>query len=109
MLADKLDLLTDKPLTERLDPAQKEKIREQLSGLDGLAKLDDDEAKKRLDALHEALKDQGESLARAGYRWPGQNAGRGAAPLGLIASQMNPFKNGPPAEAAKAVEERLAK
>jgi hypothetical protein len=108
-LVAKLALLTQRPMAERLNSSQKEKIREQLQGLDTLAKLSEEDAQQRLDAVLEVLKDEGENLAWAGFHWEGQKAGPAGAPLGLIASGPNPFKDGFSNKQLELVRDRLAK
>ena len=83
---------------------QKKKIDEQIQGLDQAAKLEDTDAKKRLDALLEVVKDQRPVLEEAGYRWPGQGGGfRPANP------PPNPFKEDPNRQHLKSLEDQLAK
>jgi hypothetical protein len=106
-LVDRLDLLTERPLFERLDKKQREKVAAQLKGLDALDEVDEEEARRRLDALIAALQDEGEPLARAGFRWPGQQAGIASAPLGLMAMAANPFKEGLSARQLKTLRQRL--
>jgi hypothetical protein len=74
-LVGKLNQLTDKPLFVELTPAQKKQIHEQLQGLADKDELSDDDAKKRLDAMLDVLKDQKATMEAAGYRWPGQGGG----------------------------------
>jgi hypothetical protein len=108
-LIEKLDLLTTRPLTLTLDAAQKKQIREQLEALSQEAKVSDEDAQKRLDALLAVLKDQKEPLAAVGFRWPGADATPGP-PLGMIIGMMpNPFRDGPTAGKMKSLEARLAK
>ncbi len=84
-LVAKLDDLTRKPLEVKLTEDQKQKVREQLKGLDGQKELTDDDAKKRLDALLDVVKDQRDVLKSAGYRWPGEGGGDMQPPV------PNPF------------------
>ncbi len=91
-LVTKLDVLTRKPLAVTLTDEQKQKVREHLAGLDKEDKLSEDEAKKRLDALLEIVKDQRDTLKSAGFRWPGEGGGRGG--FGGQNDDRNPFKEG---------------
>ena len=50
--------------------------------------LTDEEAKKRLDALLEIVKDDRATMEAAGYRWPGSGGGFGG---GGAKDQPNPF------------------
>jgi hypothetical protein len=88
-LVAKLDDLTRKPLEVKLTEDQKKRVREQLKGLDEQKELTDDDAKKRLDALLEIVKDQSETLKSAGYPWPGEGRGRDNQP-----PAPNPFQAG---------------
>jgi hypothetical protein len=93
-LVGKLDDLSRKPLEVKLTEDQKQKVREQLKGLAEQKELTDADAKKRLDALLDVVKDQSEVLKSAGYRWPdegGRPRGRdGQAPM----PNNNPFLEG---------------
>jgi hypothetical protein len=83
-LVAKLDDLTRKPLAVKLTEDQKQKVREQQK------ELTNEDAKKRLDALLEIVKDQSETLKSAGYRWPDeQGPGRDGQ-----AAPPNPFLEG---------------
>jgi hypothetical protein len=94
----KLDALSSKPLTIKLDEKQFKGVREQLTGLGEKDVLEEEEAQKRLDALLELLKDQRAVLEAAGYRWPGgMGGGRPPAP------PPNPFKEGENAEHLKSL------
>jgi hypothetical protein len=55
---------------------QKQKVRQQLAGLEEKKELKEDEARERLNALLEIVEDQRKTLENAGYRWPGE-VGRG--------------------------------
>lgn len=101
-LVSKLDLLTQKPLSVSLNEEQKKQVAERLKGLDALESLSDEDAKTRLDALLEVLKDHQETLEAAGYRWPGQ-------PFSRPASVPNPFKDEKNAKALTALQERIGK
>ncbi len=67
----KLDQLTEKPLAISLSNDQKKKVLEQLTGLEGLKELPEEDAKKRLEAILDVVKTQKDVLEAAGYRWPG--------------------------------------
>lgn len=116
-LVSKLDVLTnkEKPLLIQLTPEQKQKVKEQLQGLADLQEVSDDEAKKRLDALLEVLKENKETLEAAGFRWPGAQAGPGGfgAPGGGRPGgnqPTNPFKDDPNvSKALKSLESTLGK
>ena len=106
-LVTKLDVLTAKPLAIQLTDEQRSKVREQLKGLDSEDAVNDEEAKKRLDALLAALQDHKATLIEAGYFWPGEGGlGFGFGGGGQAA---NPFKEGKDAEHLKALDERLGK
>jgi hypothetical protein len=103
-LVAKLDQLTGKPLAVQLSDEQRAKLREQLEGLDAKDELSDDDAKKRLDAVLDIVKDDRETLEAAGYRWPGQQGG-----FRPPADTPNPFKEGQNAQHLKSLHEQLAK
>lgn len=84
----KLDQLTGKPLSVELTSEEKKKIQELLVGLEHPNVLSDEDAKQKLDALLEIMKDRKEVFEAAGYRWPGSNAGRGPGGGG---NMPNPF------------------
>ena len=100
-LVTKLEALTGKPLAVQLNDEQKKKVREQLQGLEGQEDLADEDAKKRLDALLDVLKDQKATLEAAGYRWPGEGFGQPPS------DAPNPFKEEPNANRLKSIRERL--
>jgi hypothetical protein len=102
-LVSKLDLLTDKPLAIELSEEQRKEVREQLNGLADAEDLSEDDARARVAALHEVLKDQLDKLEAAGYR-------RGAAagfPPGPTKPDANPFKADQNATHLKALKGRL--
>ena len=101
LLVTKLEALTGKPLAVQLNDEQKKKVQEQLQGLEGREDLADEDAKKRLDALLDVLKDQKGTLEAAGYRWPGEGFGQRPS------EAPNPFKEAPNADRLKAIRERL--
>ena len=101
-LVTKLDVLTAKPLTLELTDSQRNKVRTQLKGLTEEENLSEEEAKKRLDALLEVLKDQRATLEEAGYFWPGSFQMPPSPP-------SNPFKEGKAADHLKALDERLGR
>jgi hypothetical protein len=87
-LVNKLDELTRKPLSVSLSDEQKAKVKDQLQGLADVKELTLGDAKKRLDALLDVLKDKKETLAAAGFRWPGEK--ENPAPAG---DSPNPFSS----------------
>jgi hypothetical protein len=93
-LVDQLELLT-RPQGITLTEVERKGIRNALEGLDPKGELSDDDAKTRLTALADALKNHQESLEQAGFRWPG--------------SQPAQLTNSFHAEHLKALQERLAK
>jgi hypothetical protein len=97
-LVGKLDQLTQRPIFIELNSDQKKKIREQLQGLSEKDLVSDEDAKTRLDALLELLKDKKETLEEAGYRWPGAGGGGGFGGGGFGGGggqqPANPFKEG---------------
>lgn len=104
-LVTKLDQISAKPIKLELNDEQKKKIDEQLHGLDQADELSDEDAKKRLDALLEVVKDQRPTLEDAGYRWPGQGGGfRPPAD-----PPPNPFKDDANRQHLKSLEEQLTK
>jgi hypothetical protein len=106
----KLDVLTEKPLTVQLSEDQRKKVKEALKGLDG-DELSDEDAQKKMDDLHELLKDQTGTLEAAGFRWPGEGGGRGGGRGGRGGPDgpSNPFKTDDNAKHLKSLEERLDK
>jgi hypothetical protein len=104
-LVAKLDQLTQKPLAVNLTEGQRAKVREQLKGLGDADDLSDEDAKTRLDALLDVVKDQKDTLQAAGYRWPGeQGGGRPAAD-----APKNPFKEEANGKHLKSLEEQMDK
>jgi hypothetical protein len=101
-LVTKLDRLTQEPLFIELDAGQRELIREQLSGLEGLNVLMEPDAAARRDAILEALKDHRATLEAAGFSWP---RSRPAAP-GM--GGFSPFRSGAPLEHLEDLRRRLA-
>src|SRR5262249_23908041 len=87
-LATKPDPPTHQPPAITLTEEQRTKLREQLQGLDEADKLEEEDAKKRLDAILEIVKGDKETLQAAGYRWPGER-GFGPPP----SDAPNPFKD----------------
>jgi hypothetical protein len=67
--------------------------------------LKDDDAKARLDALLEVLKDQKKTLEAAGYRWPGEGGGFG----GGNPPPPNPFKDQNNHDHLNSLQAQLAK
>ena len=101
-LVTKLQQLTDKPLTLKLNDEQRTAIREQLKDLADQEELSNDDAKKRLDAILDAVKDNRATLEAAGFSWPG------GAPQ-FPSPAANPFKEGEPRERLTVLQESLAK
>jgi hypothetical protein len=101
-LVTKLDLLTRQAPAVDLTKEQKAKVTEQLKGLDQQKELSDEEAKKRLDALLDVLKDHKEMFEEAGYRWPGQPGGPPPA-----ADAPNPFQDKNTAQHLKSLRGHL--
>jgi hypothetical protein len=106
LLVVKLDQLTNKPLAITLTDEQCSKIREQLAGLKDKEELSEEDAKKRLDALLDAVKENKQTLAAAGYRWPGEGGGRGGPPGDV---PPNPFTDEENSKHLKALQERVEK
>jgi hypothetical protein len=107
-LVTKLNQLTEKPLTIELTKDQKAKVQELIKGLAEAEELAEDDAKKRLDALLEVLKESKATFEAAGYRWPGGQGGGGMMG-GMPSTPPNPFKEGAPSEHLKSLEARLKK
>jgi hypothetical protein len=101
-LVAKLDLLTHKPLSVKLDDKQKHKVLEQIKDLDAEKELSEEKAKERVTALLEILKDQRQTLEDAGYRWPGQDGGPQRP-----TNAPNPFKEEQNGQHLKALRELL--
>jgi hypothetical protein len=99
ILVGKLEQLTSKPLSINLTEEQQTKLREELKGLDEKEELSDDDAKKRLDAILEIVKDDKETLEAAGYRWPVRRP----------PDVSNPFKEEENAKHLKSLQEQLSK
>jgi hypothetical protein len=104
-LVTKLNQLTLKPLTVNLKNEQQQKLHDKLQGLGELDELSTDDAKKRLDAILEIVKDDKDVLEAAGYRWPGEGGGGFRPP----ADVPNPFKEDKNSTHLKALQERLDK
>jgi hypothetical protein len=107
-LVTKLDLLTDKTITLKLTEQQKARVAEQLKGLADKNELTDEEAKKRLDALKEILKDDSEALAAVGFRWPGEKGGEGKKG-GAQPPPPNPLAEPEARARLEALQQRLGK
>ncbi len=103
-LVAKLDLVTGNLPTIQLTGEQRKKVQEQLQGLDAADELSDDEAKKRLDALLEVLKDHRQTLELVGYRWPSQG---GPTSFSAPPELPNPFKEEKAAKPLKSLQSRL--
>ncbi len=107
-LVAKLDALTDKPLAVQLTAEQRKQIQEQLNGLADAKELSDDEAKAKLDKILDVLKDQKDTMEKAGYRWPG-GGGAGGPPPARPPAPANPFTTEANAGHLKSLSERLEK
>lgn len=103
-LVAKLDLVTGKPPTIQLTEEQRKKVQQQLQGLDTAEDLPAEEAKKRLDALLEVLKDHRQTLELVGYRWPSQG---GPSSFSAPPELPNPFKEEKSAKPLKSLQSRL--
>jgi hypothetical protein len=111
-LVSKLDTLTAKPLTIQLTPEQKKKVKEEITGLDSREKLTTEEAKAKLDALLENLKEHKATLVAAGFFWPGEpgaGGGRGGGAGGKVDPNDNPFKSAANGDHLKTLESTLMK
>ncbi len=108
-LVTKLDVLTKQPLTIALTPEQKKKVEEELTGLDAKEEISDEEAKKKVEALQELLKDQKKTLEEVGYRWDQGQGGGGGNRGGGGGGQApkNPFKEGTPHDHLKDLQKRV--
>ncbi|HEV3258678.1 MAG TPA: hypothetical protein VG013_17515 [Gemmataceae bacterium] len=104
-LVDKLNLLL-LPLDLELTAKQKALIRQQLKSIPQSNQLSDDEAKAKLDVLHDTLKYKRGVLSLVGYDWTepvgGKGGGKGEKPL-------NPFMRLPAETNLRSLQERLAK
>jgi hypothetical protein len=115
-LVNKLEALTGKSLTVKLDEEQQKKLAEQLQGLGDKEELSEEDAKKRLDAILEIVKDDKATLEAAGYRWPGSGGGFGGGPGGFGGGSgggppvpANPFKDGDNNKHLKSLQEQVSK
>jgi hypothetical protein len=102
-LVTKIDQLVEEPLSLNLSSAQRSVIREQIKGLETAEGVDDDEAKTRLEAILEAVKDDRATLEAAGYRWPG------ATGLQMPGVASNPFQEPENRKHLAALQANLAK
>jgi hypothetical protein len=107
-LVTKLEVLTRAPLKIEFTEERRAKVAEQLKGLGAIDVLTDEEAKKRLDALVEILKDDHATLEAAGYRVPGAAAGGGRGGPGGP-PPPNPFFSPEPKKALEDLEKRVTK
>jgi hypothetical protein len=105
----KLVHLTQKPLAVTLSDDKRAKLREQLAGLEVMDELNDEEAKKRLEAVLDIVKGDKDTLVAAGYRWPDGGGPGGGGPGGSGPPPANPFKERENADHLKALQERLGK
>lgn len=106
-LVGKLNQLVEKPPTVTLTDEKKQKIAAQIEDLGGLDAVSGDEAIKRVEALHEAVKDDKPSLEAVGYRFaPGKGGGGGGfgRPKEL---PPNPFKDAGNKEALESLLKRV--
>jgi hypothetical protein len=99
-LVTKLDQLTREPLTVKLNDEQKAKLGEQLAGLEKMDSISEDEAKKRLDAILDIVKENRETLEAAGFAMSGRRP---------PADSPNPFKEGSPLKHLEGLRERVGK
>ncbi len=104
-LITKLNQLTEKPLSISLSEDRKKKVAEQIKNLEGLETLTDDEAKKRLEALLDVVKEDRASMEAAGYNWPGSGQGGFG---GKSKDEPNPFKTERNNKNLKALQERVS-
>jgi hypothetical protein len=86
-LVAKLDFLTRKPGLLTLTKEQRDKVAEQLVGLEDLKELTDEGAAKRVNKILTALDDHKEVLEMVGVQFPGS---AGPPPAAL---PLNPFRN----------------
>jgi hypothetical protein len=105
-LVAKLDQLVERPIAVTLDDRQRAKLREALDGVDKPAELSRDEAKARLDAIQELLRDQRPALEAAGYRWP-ESGGGGMVGVMGPSDPMNPFHETGGSRHLRSLRERL--
>jgi hypothetical protein len=101
VLVGKLDQLTNATLTLKLTDEQRATIREQLKDLSEQEEITDEDAKKRLDAILDSLKDQRPMLEAAGYFWPGTPFPKNAP------AASNPFRVGPDSAKLNSLQEKL--
>ena len=80
---------------------QRTTLREQLRDLSAQEEITDADAKKRLDAILDSLKDQRPVLEAAGYFWPGTPFPKNA-PAGT-----NPVRIGPDSAKLNSLQEKL--
>lgn len=109
-LVQKLDQLVDHPVNLELGPEARASLRRQLQGVEKFPELTREEAKTRLDAIHELLRDQRPTLEAAGYRWPGGGAGGGRGMMGPMmgpSDPPNPFQETDGSSALLSLRERL--
>jgi hypothetical protein len=108
-LVTKLDQLTEKPLSLKLTTEQRTAIGNQLKDLADQEELSDDDAKARLEAILDAVKDDRKTLEAAGYNWPG--GGGGGLPGGFMAppGPPNPFKDAKNRQRLDSLQERIGK
>jgi hypothetical protein len=109
ILVTKLDVLTEKPLTVKLSDEQRKEVKEQLKGLADAEELSEDDAKARFEKLHDALKDQTDTLEAAGYRWPGEGGGGRGGRGGGGEAPKNPFTAEPNNKHLKELTARIDK
>ncbi len=102
-LVNKLDQLTDKPLTVNLSAEQKTKIAEALKELTATDEVGEEVAKNRLDALVESLAEHRSTMEAAGFRWPGEKGGFGGFPK----DDPGIFKQEKNAETLKRLQNRV--
>jgi len=107
-LVSKLDQLTEKPLSVKLSAEQRTTIRDQLKDLADQEDLSDEDAKTRLEALLDVVKDDRKTLEAAGYNWPGAGGGM---PGGFMMppGPANPFKEAKNRARLDSLQERIGK
>jgi hypothetical protein len=105
-LVSKLDQVMSGTLTIKLGDKEKTQVKEQLKGLADQSFLEEEDAKKRFDALLKVLTPYKKTLEAAGFRWPG-----GGGAMGLLGPppKPNPFADGDDKTHLKSLQEQLAK
>jgi hypothetical protein len=112
-----LDRVADRPIALTLTADDRAAIADKLKGLDTAAAVSAEDAKARLDAIHEIVAKDREVLEMAGYRGltEPKPKGMGGPPKGPMGAgppketPPNPFKEGSAAERLKSLLGRLSK